>query len=126
MIIKCNNKLYNCDGWREISRDDQYVTVEFFEMFTDEDGSKGYCSHVFEIIDDDYYCCDRLLGNDDEFDYKDARQIKYRAAMAAYNVLMQEVKKGTEFIDLDVLLDQEKLCREAKDAYLKEWEAWRE
>ena len=126
MIIKANDKLYNCDGWREISCDDQYVTVEFFEMYTDEEGNKGYYAHVFEIIDDDYYCYENLDSSSDKFDYKDARQIKYRAADAAYKILMQEVKKGTEFIDLDVLLDQEKLCKEAKDAYLREWEAWRE
>lgn len=124
MIIKASNKLYNCDGWREISRDDEWVTVEFFEMFTDEDGSKGFCSHVFEIIDDDYYY--NIFEGRDDMDYKDVRQVKVRAVHAAYQILIEEIKKGTDFIDLDALLDQEKLCKEAKDAYLKEWEAWEE
>lgn len=119
MIIKVNNKLYNCDGWREISREDEYITVGFFEMYTDEDGSKGCCSHVFEIIDDDYY--HNLFDNEDDWDYKDARQIKYCAAKNAYDVLLEEVKKGSDYIDLDMLLDQEKLCKEAKETYLKEW-----
>lgn len=118
MIIKCNDKLFNCDGWREISHEDGYVTVEFFETYTDEDGSKGFCSHVFEIVDDDYY--NALYDKYPQFDHKDIRWIKCHACDEAYKVLLQYVQQGKDFIDLDEM-NQEELCRECVNDYLREW-----
>lgn len=120
MILKCNDKLYNCDGWREVSRDDEYVTVEFFEMFTDEDGSKGSYSHVFTIIDDDYYTA--LYDKYPQFDHKDIRYIKCEACIKAYKLLLQEFEQGFTFLDVDLLINQEQICKECVEEYLKDWE----
>ena len=119
MIIKANNKLYNCDGWREISREDEWVTISFFKTF-EVDGETETFEHNIEIIDEDVYY--DLQYRHEEWDYKDVRQIKYRAERIAYDILMKEVIKGTEFIDLDTLIDQEKLCKDAEEAFAKEWE----
>lgn len=120
MIIKANDKLYNCDGWREISRDDEYVTIEFFETYTDEDGSKGFCSHVFYLVDDDYY--NALYDKYSQLDYKDVRYIKTQACIKAYKILLAKIADGFDYLDLDQALDQEQLCKEAVADYLKEFE----
>ena len=119
MIIKANDKLYNCDGWREISRDDEYVTIEFFEMYTDEDGSKRFCSHVFYLVDDDYY--NALYDKYSQLDYKDVRYIKTQASIKAYKILLAKIVDGFDYLDLDQFIDQEKLCKDCVEEYLKEW-----
>ena len=117
MIIKANDKLYRCDSWRGINREDEYVTVSFFEMYTDEDESKGFCCHVFPLIDEDCYA--NLSEKYPQLDYKDIRFIKSKASIYVYNSLLNDIIRGKNFIDID-LIDQEELCAKCVKEYLEE------
>ena len=119
MIIKAHNNLYNMDGWKNCITEDGYLEVKFFSTY-EIDGEVEYFKHLIELIDDDYYS--GLLYENERFDHKDQRCIKRIAEDKAYAIVLEEIRKGTEFIDLDVILDQEKLCKEATEQYLKEFE----
>ena len=81
MILKANNKLYNCDGWRRIDREDEWLEISFFQSY-DVDGDSEPWKHDIEMVDDDYYTA--LSNRSEKFDYKDIRYIKWRACDKAY------------------------------------------
>ena len=117
MILKANGKLYNCDGWRRIDREDEWLEISFFQSY-DVDGESW--KHDIEMVDDDYYTA--LSNTHEEFDYKDIRYIKWRACDKAYAFIIRKFADGFDYLDLDQALDQEQLCKEAVADYLKEFE----
>lgn len=118
MIIKSNDSLYNIEGWRNITLDDEYVTITYFKTYQDDEGTIEVFENVIELIDEDYYYC--ITDKHDDLDHKDIRQIKYRAARKVYEIILAEIEKKTELIDLDVLVDQNKLAEETTAEYLEE------
>lgn len=119
MILKANNKLYNCDGWRRIDHEDEWLEISFFQSY-DADGDSEPWKHDIEMVDDDYYTA--LSNKHEDFDYKDIRYIKWRACDKAYAFIIQKFSDGFDYLDLDKALDQEQLCKDAVADYLKEFE----
>lgn len=119
MILKANDKLYNCDGWRRIDREDEWLEISFFQLY-EVDGEPTSWKHVIEMVDDDYYTT--LFNKHKDFDYKDIREIKWCACAKAYDLIIQKFADGFDYLDLDLVIDQEQLCNEAVAEYLKEFE----
>ena len=119
MILKANNKLYNCDGWRRIDHEDEWLEILFFQSYEFAGENETY-KHDIEMVDDDYYTI--LSHKPEKFDYKDIRYIKWRACDKAYAFIIQKFAEGFDYLDLDQALDQEQLCKDAVADYLKEFE----
>jgi len=119
MILKANNKLYNCDGWRRINHEDEWLEILFFQSY-ELDGEQEPWKHVIEMVDDDYY--HMLSYNHKDFDHKDIRYIKWRACDKVYALIIQKFAEGFDYLDLDQVIDQEQLCKDAVADYLKEFE----
>ena len=120
MIIKANNKLYHCENWKLIYQEDEYACIQFFKTFKNEDDDTEFYEHTIELIDEDYYCA--LEYQNKNYDYKDIRQIKYRAIDMAYRLLLSHIMEGDDFIDLDKLVNQEELAKKAEAEFLKDFE----
>lgn len=118
MIIKANNKLYNCDGWRRIDHEDEWLEIVFFQSY-EVDGEPTSWKHVIELVDDDYYT--DLSNTHKEFDYKNIREIKRMACSKAYDLITRKVADGFDYLDLDLVIDQEQLCKDVVAEYLKEY-----
>lgn len=118
MIIKANNKLYNCSGWRRIDREDELLEILFFQSY-EFDGEQTPWKHVIEMVYDDYYTA--LSKKYKEFDYKDIRYIKWCACEKVYSLILRKVAEGFDYLDLDLMIDQEQLCKDVVAEYLEEY-----
>lgn len=118
MIIKANNKLYNCTGWRRIDHEDEWLEILFFQSYEVDEEHTSW-KHVIEIVDDDYYT--DLSNTHEELDYKNIREIKRMACSKAYDLIIRKIADGFDYLDLDLVIDQEQLCKDVVAEYLKEY-----
>lgn len=120
MILKYQNTLYNIDGWKHIKYEDGYCEIEFAQTVKLDDGEFDNYRIVIELVEE-YYLYDFQREHED-YDHKDIRQVRYRADDIIYNMLINEIIRDTQLIDLDKMVDIPKILAKANKQFIKDYD----
>ena len=123
MILKFWGRLYNISNdWKKIYLDSEYLYISFPYVINGEDGEGGSYSEPYELSID-------LDPNEDshdiarehkDYDHKDIRQVRYRADDIIYNMIISEIIRDTQLIDLDKMVDIPKILNKANKQFIKD------
>ena len=119
MIIKHNNNLYNLDGWKKVRLEDGYCIITLPDTIKVDDDYYEPYEISLELVDEEYLYAFQI--NHKDYDHKDLRQVRYRADDIIYQTILNEIKDKQEYIDLDKLIDMEKVLDIANKDYEREW-----
>lgn len=120
MIIKYNNTLYNIDGWKHIKYEDGYCEIEFAQNVKLADDEYDNYRIVIDLVNDDYLY--DFQREHEDYDHKDIRQVRYRADDIIYNMIISEVTRDTQLIDLDKMVDMPKILNKANKQFIKDFD----
>lgn len=121
MIIKYNNNLYNIDGWRKIRLEEGYCIITLPDTIQVDDDYYEPYEISLELVNEEYLYDFQREHQDYEYDWKDLRQVRYRADDMIYQSILNEIVRETPYIDLDRLIDVPKILNKANKQYEKEW-----
>lgn len=119
MIIQYRKDLYNLDGWKKISNEDGWCYILYSKIAGNEEGELEDFGLSFRLVEE--YDLNDFEREYEDYDYKDIRQVRYRAEDIIYNIILEEVVRETPFIDLDKLINMQKILIKANKEYEKEW-----
>lgn len=119
MIIKHNNNLYNLEGWKTIKLEEGYCVITFANIIKyDDENYENYEINI-ELVEE-YYLYDFQREHED-YDHKDIRQVRYRADDIIYNMIINEIIRDTQLIDLDKMVDVPKILEKANKQFIKDF-----
>lgn len=121
MIIKHNNNLYNLDGWKKVRLEDGYCIITLPDTIKVDDDYYEPYEISLELVDEEYLYDFQREHEDYEYDWKDLREVRYRADDLIYNVILSEIIRETPLIDLDKFINIPKILNKANKEYEKEW-----
>ncbi len=119
MIIKHDNTLYNIDGWKHIKYEEGYCEIEFAQIIKLDDGEYDNYRIIIDLVNEDYLYDFQREHKD--YDHKDIRQVHYRADDIIYNIIINEVIRDTQLIDLDKMIDVPKILDKANKQFIKDF-----
>lgn len=119
MIIKYNNTLYNIDGWKTIKLEDGYCVIKFADTVKIDDDYENYEINI-ELVEEDYLY--DFQREHEDYDHKDLRQVRYRADAIIYDMIINEIIRDTQLIDLDKMVDIPKILNKANKQFIKDYD----
>ena len=120
MILKYQNTLYNIDGWKHIKYKDGYCEIEFAQNIKLDDGEFDNYRIIIELVDEDYLY--DFQREHEDYDHKDIRQVRYRADAIIYDMIINEIIRDTQLIDLDKMVDIPKILAKANKQFIKDFD----
>lgn len=120
MIIKYNNNLYNLDGWKKIRLEDGYCIITLPDTIKVDDDYYEPYEISLELVEEEYLYAFQI--NHKDYDYKDLRQVRYRADDIIYNMINNEIIRDTQLIDLDKMVDIPKILDKANKQFIKDFD----
>lgn len=118
MIIKYNNALYNIDGWKTIKLEDGFCVITFANIIKYDDENYENYEIYIELVNEDYLF--DFQREHEDYDHKDIRQVRYRADDMIYDMIINEVTRDTQLIDLDKMVDIPKILNKANKQFIKD------
>lgn len=70
------------------------------------------------MVNDDYLY--DFQREHEDYDHKDIRQVRYRADDMIYDMIINEVTRDTQLIDLDKMIDIPKILNKANKQFLED------